>query len=356
MSKKLRSRSYLLLKGCAFFWLLCVVGIWPAAADEDEQGSGSGQSEQTQAVTEGKPPYDNPDESKSNEAARKIETVITVNQSTTSLGELDNTEKKPSDEASVSPAVIAAPVGIPSSAWMWILMLCLAVLSLVLVGLVLWLYLWRTRLRLSYGQNADGSGAPYVAVVAEKWEAARREQASAQDAQTGKMEEIKTTFNKLGKYSQSIAKKVEDVSAGFEILQNSLSKLEEENRKLKEGYDFSVLKRYMDHLIKIQEQLEECLEQDQIESDAVQQIKDDLSDIFSDAGIHSFAPQVGENFRAAFGVEDSPTLVETSNPSEDRTIESVVARGYHHEESGGVIKRARVRVFSYYPSQIKEDE
>jgi len=341
MSKKSRSRSYLLLKGCALFWLLCVVGIWPAAADEHEECSPIGQSDPTQVGT-----------------PEKLQPDVYTDKPNEDecLGGLGAIDEKPSDKASVSPAVIAAPVGMPSSAWMWILMLCLAVLSLVLVGLVLWLYLWRTRLRSSYGQNADGSGAPYVAVVAEKWEAASREQASAQDAQTGKMEEIKTTFNKLGKYSQSIAKKVEDVSTGFEILRSSLSKLEEENRKLKEGYDRSVLKRYMADLIKIQEQLEACLEQDSIESEAVRYIKDDLSDIFSDAGIHSFFPQLGESYTTAVGVEDSPKLIETSNPSEDRTIESILARGYRHEESGAVIKGARVRVFSYDPNQIQGEE
>lgn len=139
----------------------------------------------------------------------------------------------------------------------------------------------------------------------------------------------------------------------FINLNSELTEKEEELKKYKKGYEKTVLKKFFNSLIDINE-LTENLNINSSEKD-ISNLKNYILFILQDLEIEQFLPIINEDFRTQGGVNAHGEVIETNDKSNDGKVVKVLKNGYKYTLDDGsveVIQNAVAQVYKY----IEEEE
>ena len=139
----------------------------------------------------------------------------------------------------------------------------------------------------------------------------------------------------------------------FISLNSELTEKEEELKKYKKGYEKTVLKKFFNSLIDINE-LTANLNINSSEKD-ISNLKNYILFVFQDLEIEQFLPIINEDFRTQGGVNAHGEVIETNDKSNDGKVVKVLKNGYKYILDDGsveVIQNAVAQVYKY----IEEEE
>ena len=139
----------------------------------------------------------------------------------------------------------------------------------------------------------------------------------------------------------------------FISLNSELTEKEEELKKYKKGYEKTVLKKFFNSLIDINE-LTANLNINSSEKD-ISNLKNYILFVLQDLEIEQFLPIINEDFRTQGGVNARGEVIETNDKSNDGKVVKVLKNGYKYILDDGsveVIQNAVAQVYKY----IEEEE
>lgn len=139
----------------------------------------------------------------------------------------------------------------------------------------------------------------------------------------------------------------------FISLNSELTEKEEELKKYKKGYEKTILKKFFNSLIDINE-LTDNLNINSGEKD-ISNLKNYILFILQDLEIEQFLPIINEDFRTQGGVNAHGEVIETNDKSNDGKVVKVLKNGYKYTLDDGsveVIQNAVAQVYKY----IQEEE
>ena len=110
-------------------------------------------------------------------------------------------------------------------------------------------------------------------------------------------------------------------------LQQALDEKDKEIKRLKNGYDAEIFKRFILRFARIDQAIEDYLEDDK-ENNFLNQFKRMFEDAFDECGVSRFSPSIGEDYRKANGVADTPKIEKTEELDKDFIISEIIETGY----------------------------
>ena len=148
-------------------------------------------------------------------------------------------------------------------------------------------------------------------------------------------------------------KKIKVLEEMFLKLQGSLNDKDNEIERLKEGYDNKIYRKYLLRFIRVNQAIDDSIDDVNIDKSTLISIKELLMDALSECEVESFSPNVGEKYHKAFGVADNPKEVPPDSPNDENKIAEIVEHGYKMKTPSGyeVVLPAKVKIYSQYTGE-----
>ncbi len=159
--------------------------------------------------------------------------------------------------------------------------------------------------------------------------------------------------------TEQIAHDLRDLNSCFDELMTQLRDKEQQIKRLAEGYDAYIFKRFLYPFVLVADAIDGLIESDLSKQDALARVRTLLVNQALDAcGVEAFSPPPGALYRETAGIDDTISIVQTADPERDGVIESSVRPGYQIRpvQEGApaqVILKAKVRVYSHQSKRGK---
>ena len=248
---------------------------------------------------------------------------------------LTGTDSENSEVVSPRPSNAGSLVAIIS-------IISLAVVSVFSLSMTFWLYLWRRRFT-----------DKYEIVVPEDWRGASDRHEKGLQFQDERILGLTKAIGGLAEQGVELQKLIESMTSTYMGLQGSLDQKDEELGRFKKQYDSTIYRKFLKRFIRVDLVLQSHLEEGAIDIGDLGQIRQLLEDALDECGLEVFQPTVDEDYAKADGVEDYPKTVPTQDPNLLGKIIEVRQPGYRLQETGEVIQKAKVTVYSE-PAQDRE--
>jgi len=144
--------------------------------------------------------------------------------------------------------------------------------------------------------------------------------------------------------------KIDDIADMFLTLHKTLDEKDAEIKRLKNGYDKDIFKKFIFRFIRVNQAINDFLNENNYEEDSFILIKHLLEDAFSECDVEIIKPNIGDDYRKAFGVADNPKIIKSEQPDDEFKISEIVEEGYLINTPNGneVLLPAKVKVFGAY--------
>jgi flagellar hook-associated protein FlgK len=149
---------------------------------------------------------------------------------------------------------------------------------------------------------------------------------------------------------QAIDKTNQIISQLFEAsatMQNALDQRDGEIKRLREGYDAQLVRRFVGRFIRVKQAVRDAKTYVGTDMNTIDQIDRLLDDALDECGVEEFRPKLNEDFRVAAGVADNPQVIETADASKNFRIVDVLEPGYRFRNGAEreIILSARVSIY-----------
>ncbi len=160
-----------------------------------------------------------------------------------------------------------------------------------------------------------------------------------------------TSTAKLVRKSIHSKEELSNYSDSLLSMQRTLSERESENERLKRGYDNAIFRKFITPFVRLDQSIA-YLKSKSPTSSNLESIHRLLKDALMDSNVESFTPEIGSDYRKAFGVTDHPKIQETHIQEEDYTIAEVLENGYliQGSDKNEVLIPAHVVVLRFKPT------
>jgi hypothetical protein len=150
--------------------------------------------------------------------------------------------------------------------------------------------------------------------------------------------------------SSDTNQQIKELAGMFLTLNKNLTEKEDEIRRLKQGYDTQLYKKFVKRFAMVDLAIGEMLEDEEINRESFEEIKELLEDALDECEIFSFKAAVGDDYRQAKGVAENPKIIESNNKENEFKISEVIQKGYGMKTPDGaeVIIPCKVKVFGEY--------
>jgi hypothetical protein len=130
-------------------------------------------------------------------------------------------------------------------------------------------------------------------------------------------------------------------------MQSALDQRDLEIKRLTEGYDAELLRRFVGRFIRVKAAISDAQSSVATDMSTINQIDRLLEDALDECGVEEFRPKINDDFRVASGVADNPKVIETTDASKNFQIVDVIEPGYRfrNSTSGEIILPARVSIY-----------
>ncbi len=172
------------------------------------------------------------------------------------------------------------------------------------------------------------------------------------DSFVGLRDQLSLNVNHSKKESKDTKKLFEDLMEAFTVLQSALNERDKEIKRLKQGYDSEIYRKFLARFIRTDDAL--SYEMHAAKSgngnsnyQTLEDIQELLRDAFDECGVSDFSPNIGGDIRNEFGVADGYKTIPARNSEEEFTIAEVVEPGFKIQTPTGpdCIKPAKVVVY-----------
>lgn len=160
---------------------------------------------------------------------------------------------------------------------------------------------------------------------------------------------VANNINHIASNTSESTNKIDNMIETYMSLQGSLDQKDSEIRRLKKGYDAEIFRKYLSRFIQIELALDDYIHLKEGDIKIFEQLKRLFEDAFDECGVESFEPQVGEDYRHAFGVADNPKKTISGDLDKEFTIGEVLEAGYRlrNGDDYEIIKPAKVSIYKY---------
>jgi molecular chaperone GrpE (heat shock protein) len=222
----------------------------------------------------------------------------------------------------------------------WLVVLILGLTTAISVAISFYLYRWRRILINDQRVLVPEEIVARLHNVQKEVNGLRGVTNDAVDEQRTNITHVAEELRKLGRGATQLL----DTTLN---LQQALDERDAEIRRLREGYDRDVFRRFLGRFLRAKQALDDWKRTPGGSSEKLlDQVSRLLEDAFEECGVEEFSPPIGSDYRTASGVADNPNAVKTNNPQEAFQIADVIQPGYRFRNSEtGVLIQARVSVF-----------
>ncbi len=238
---------------------------------------------------------------------------------------------KPQTEELILSQDLINPINIPI--YIYIILSLSLLLALSGVWLSFYLYKWRKKLL-----TQDNGTSNQIIVPELFWE--------QQNNLISHYRELNQGVNLLHQHINNILEKNDELLTNFLRLQNALDERDSEIKKLKEGYDQGIFKKFLRRFIKTHQATLDLKEDGELNQE-IEQILFLLNDALDEAGVEIFNPEINQLYAKTEGLSESPKTVYTSNEDDIGRIAKINEPGYRIKTPSGYeyIIPAKVTVF-----------
>ncbi len=215
--------------------------------------------------------------------------------------------------------------------WMYLALIIMSIATLLSVAISLYLYRWQRILLAKSHSMAPEQLIKHLDNVDSNMKALAVSLA----------DNIKNIKSEISGNTHEIKEMVEILMS----FQKTLDEKDGEIDRLKKGYDAHIFGKFLYRFIEIDRAIDEATES----SKDLKLLKRLFEDAFDECGVEKFAPEIGEDYRSAFGVADKPEQYVTKDFEKDSKVAEVLEEGYklRSGDTYEVIVPARVAVYKY---------
>ena len=198
-----------------------------------------------------------------------------------------------------------------------------------------WLYKWRKEVILSSGDKNT------IIVPEEFWKSQNRIHSAFNELSNSTI-----SFNKnLNENIIILNKQYNNLSENFLTLQKALDSRDEEIKKLKQGYDQAIIKKFLRRFIKTHQAVKDFYNTNS--SIELEQILILLEDALEESGVETYSPILNSFYKNEEGVADNPKHEITKNKDDIGKICKINEEGYRIKTPVGYdyIEKAKVTIF-----------
>ena len=232
----------------------------------------------------------------------------------TGVGSDNDTQAISSSQQIEAPTSLSLPPSTETNPWTAFALVLMSAATLVSISITFYLYKWR-RILLGqpnlllpedWGKHLDGLGQDVKGLSS-------------------------TIGDRMGLVSQETARNSEQLSnmiQTFMTLQKAIDERDDEIKRLKQGYDADVFRKFLNRFIRVDQLVDTYRQSIAEESESLGQIKRLMEDALDECGVESFQPNVGDDSRRSEGISDSPKTVKTAQKEDAFKIVEVIEPGY----------------------------
>lgn len=144
-----------------------------------------------------------------------------------------------------------------------------------------------------------------------------------------------------------------DFSSVLKSLRSALDERDQEIKRLRRGYDNAVFRKFIARFIRVDQAVQYYMKHAENSATDLESIHSLLEDALQECDVRPFSPEIGSDYRSAFGVAEYPKILPTSIPEDDCRIAEIMEPGFAMQ--GGnekeVLIPARVAIYRYKLSQ-----
>jgi hypothetical protein len=137
-----------------------------------------------------------------------------------------------------------------------------------------------------------------------------------------------------------------ELSSSFQVLRSTLDERDEEIKRLKEGYDLVIFRRFVIRFVRLDLALVDELA-DTDDANQLNDFRELLLDALDECGVTPFSPEIGGEYRTTNGIEDNPIFEPTEDLRHVGKISRVIRNGYllENSETSEIVIPAKVAIF-----------
>ncbi len=231
-----------------------------------------------------------------------------------------------------TPNSALSPLSIQTNLWTIFALIFLSAATLVSVSITFYLYKWR---RILIGTPSR--------LVPEEWGKYLEKIGRDVTVLSGAIND------RMGSLSQTTAHNSDQVTnmiETFMTLQNTIDEKDKEIKRLKQGYDAHVFRKFLNRFIRVNQFIDAHLQSKTDQSECLRKVKEAVEDALDECGVESFKPVLGEDYRRIEGISDNPETVTTEEKGDDFKITEVIEPGYRLRSGSSheVLVPAKVRI------------
>jgi len=140
-----------------------------------------------------------------------------------------------------------------------------------------------------------------------------------------------------------------DFASSIKSLRDALDERDQEIKRLKKGYDNAIYRKFVSRFIRIYQAVQYFLQQTDDSAPQLESIHSLLEDALLECDVHVYNPDIGSDYRTAFGVSDYPKILDTDIEEDDCKIAEVLEDGYYMKggQKKEVLIPARVAIYRF---------
>ncbi len=224
----------------------------------------------------------------------------------TENGLVDNADKPPSTEND-----LVDNADQPSA--LLISIILLSITCLISVAISFYLYRWR-KILISQPNS----------LVPEEWGKYLR---NVGDGLGGLASATDKNLKNLISSNTDLSARISNMTNTYMDLQAVLDEKDKEIKRLKNGYDAEIFRKYIARFARVEQTLSDLLNDSPQDSNLIM-LERLFEDAFAECGVEKYQPELGSDYRTARGVSDRPKEKITSDPALEFKISEIIEAGY----------------------------
>ena len=160
-------------------------------------------------------------------------------------------------------------------------------------------------------------------------------------------EYVSNDLSRVSSETRENSLKITSMTETYMQLQSALDEKDSEIKRLKDGYDTEIFRRFISRFIRIDQTIDEFI-LDEGESTALSQLSRLFEDALEECSVSKYEPEIGEDYREAYGIADNPKKELTKDSNKNFKIIEVIESGYHIDtgKNKKIIIPSKVKIYS----------
>ena len=205
-----------------------------------------------------------------------------------------------------------------------------------------WLYKWRKKLISKEGKNN------VIIVPEEFWESQQKIFKYFNEL----AENVGVLNENLNKDIDSLNKQYNELMDNFLTLRKALDERDTEIKRLKEGYDQTIIKKSLRRFLKTHQSVCDSFKDNQ--TDEMEQILYLFNDALEEAGVETFSPELNALYSKTDGLNENPKKIVAPNKEDVGKIQQVNEEGYRMKIPSGYQYLIPAKVTIYIEENTEE--